>query len=133
MSFGPLELSHTIRISVIDDHDLVREAVETLIQSLGYEVDTFASGAEYLASSRIHDYSCIIADVRMSGLTGIDLQERLIGKGLFTPIIFMSANSTEALARRLIGAGAVGFLSKPLKAESLIEYLDKALKNSVLV
>ena len=119
-------MSKTFKISVIDDDDLVCEAIEALIQSVGYEVDTFACGAEYLASSRVHDYSCIIADTRTSG---IDLQERLIGKGLSTPIIFMSANSTEALARRLIGAGAVGFLNKPLNAESLIEHLATALKN----
>jgi FixJ family two-component response regulator len=124
-----IELSKAPKISVIDDDDLVREAIESLLQSLGYEVDTFASAADYLASNRVHNYSCIIADVQMPGMIGIDLQDRLISEGLPTPIIFMSAHSTEALARRVTEAGAVGFLRKPLKAEPLIEYLAKALKS----
>jgi len=125
-------LSKAIKISVIDDDDLVREAIESLIQSLGYEVDTFASAAEFLASNCVCDYSCVIANVQMSGMTTIDdLQEQLISKQFSTPIIFMSAHSTEALVRRLTEAGAVGFLRKPLKAESLIAYLTKALKTGV--
>jgi FixJ family two-component response regulator len=123
-----IELSKAPKISVIDDDDLVREAIESLLQSLGYEVDTFASAADYLASNRVHNYSCIIADVQMPGMTGIDLQERLISEGFCTPIIFMSAHP-EGLARRATEAGAVGFLCKPLKAEPLIEYLAKALKS----
>jgi CheY-like chemotaxis protein len=128
-AFGHLELSKTVNICVIDGDDLVREAIESLIQSLGYEVETFASAAEYLASNRAHNYSCIIADVQMPDMAGIDLQKRLIGTGNPTPIIFMGAHSTEALARHAAEAGAVGFLRKPLKAESLIEYLAKALKS----
>ena len=123
-------MSKAIKISVIDDDDLVREAIESLIQSLGYEVDTFASAAEFLASNCVCD--CVIANVQMSGMTTIDdLQEQLISKQFSTPIIFMSAHSTEALVRRLTEAGAVGFLRKPLKAESLIAYLTKALKTGV--
>jgi FixJ family two-component response regulator len=82
------------KIAVIDDDELVREGVECLIRSLGYDVDTFASAEEYLASDGAHDSSCIILDVQMPGMTGIDLQERLIDNGLCIPIIFMSALST---------------------------------------
>ena len=122
-------MSKTVKICVIDNDDLVREGIESFIQSLGYEAGTFASAAEYLACNRIYDYSCIIADVQMSGMTRIEFQEQLISKGLSTPIIFMGTHSTKALARRITEAGAIGFLLKPLKVDSLIELLAKALKS----
>jgi FixJ family two-component response regulator len=118
-------LSKTVSICVIDGDDLVREAIESLIQSLGYAVDAFASASEYMASNRAHDYSCIIADVRMPDMACIDLRNRLTSTGNPTPIIFTGAHSTEALTK----AGVVGVLRKPLKPESLIEYLAKALES----
>jgi len=121
-------LSHTIKIGVIDDDDLVRGAIDSLIQSLGYEVDTFTSAADYLSSNRLHDHSCIIADLQMTGITGTDFQKQLMSKGLSTPIIFIGAYCTQALVRRVTEAGAIGFLLKPFKVEPLLEYLAKALK-----
>jgi FixJ family two-component response regulator len=123
-------LSKNLKISVIDDDDLVREGIESLLRSLRYDVDTFASAGEYLACNRVHDYSCIIADMRMPDMTGIDLQKRLSKDGFSIPIIFMSACPTEALTRRAMDAGAIGFLCKPLKIESLIEYLGQALQKN---
>jgi FixJ family two-component response regulator len=121
-------LSKTLKISVIDDDDLVRQGIESLLRSLRYDVDTFASAAEYLACNRVHDYSCIIADMQMPDMSGIDLQKRLLKDGFSIPIIFMSA--TEALTNRAMEAGAIAFLCKPLKIESLIEYLGQALKKN---
>ncbi len=125
---GILELSKNFKISIIDDDDLVREGIESLLRSLRYDVDTFASAAEYLACDRLHDYSCIVADMQMPDMSGIDLQKRLLKDGFSIPIIFMSASPTEALTRRVMDAGAVGFLCKPLKIEFLIEYLGQARK-----
>jgi FixJ family two-component response regulator len=122
-------LARDPKIAVIDDDELVREGVAWLIRSLGYDVDKFASAEEYLASDGIDNSSCIILDVRMPGMTGIDLQERLIDNGLSIPIIFMSALSTQALTTRVTQKiGTIGLLSKPFNAESLIEYLNRALK-----
>jgi len=81
-------LSHTIKIGVIDDDDLVRGAIDSLIQSLGYEVDTFTSAADYLSSNRLHDHSCIIADLQMTGITGTDFQKQLMSKGFSTANYF---------------------------------------------
>ena len=97
---GRLELPQKLKISVIDDDDLVRDGIESLLRSLHYDVDTFASAAEYLACSRVHDYSCIIADMQMPDLSGIDLQKRLSKDGFSIPIIFMSASPTAHLQTR---------------------------------
>ena len=125
---GILELLKSFKIAVIDDDGLVREGIESLLRSLHYEVDTFVSASEYLGCNRAHDYSCIVSDMQMPDMSGIDLQKRLQEDGFSIPIIFMSARHEEVFTRCVIDAGAVGFLCKPLKAESLIEYLGRALK-----
>jgi FixJ family two-component response regulator len=121
-------VSKARKISVIDDDDLVREGVGFLVLSLGYEVNAFASAEAYLASDHARDTSCVIVDVHMPGMTGIDLQKRLIDDGVSTPIIFMSGDSTEAIIAHAMKAGAIGFLRKPPKVECLIEYLNRALE-----
>src|ERR1700745_1347501 len=80
-------------ISIIDDDRSVREAVESLIRSLGYEAVTFASAEEYLVAEGARESECVITDVQMPGMTGMDLQDRLIADGYRRPIIFMSALS----------------------------------------
>ena len=115
-------------ISIIDDDRSVREAVKSLIRSLGYDAVTFASAEDYLGSDCIRDSECLITDVQMPGMTGVDLRDRLIAKGYRKPIIFMSALSAEEAPFRAKAAGAFGFLRKPFSDERLIECLDKALK-----
>jgi FixJ family two-component response regulator len=115
-------------ISIIDDDESIREATRSLIRSLGYKVETFASAEEYLESAR--NTSCIITDVHMPGMTGVDLQDRLIADGDCAPIIFMSAYPEEKVRGRVMESGAIGFLNKPLVFECLIECLGKALKGS---
>ena len=116
-------------ISIIDDDRSVREAVKSLIRSLGYEAVTFASAEEYLRSDIIDGTSCLITDLRMPGMSGIELQERLIADGHRIPVIFMTAFFDENIRRRTLRAGAFGFLNKPFEDESLIRCLDKALNN----
>jgi FixJ family two-component response regulator len=116
-------------ISIIDDDESVREATKSLVRSLGYDATTFTSAEEYLRSEHAWDSSCLITDVHMSGMTGADLQERLIADGNRTPMIFMTAFSEEKIRSRVLAAGALGFLSKPFDDERLIECLDKALKD----
>ena len=112
-------------ISIIDDDRSVREAVKSLIRSLGYEAVTFASAEEYLGADGAHDSECIITDVQMPGMTGIDLQDRLVADGYRRPIIFMSAEEAGADASR---TSASRFLKKPFSDERLIDCLDRALK-----
>jgi FixJ family two-component response regulator len=115
-------------ISIVDDDESVREATKGLIRSLGYSAATFASAEEYLRSERVRDTSCLITDVQMPGMSGVDLQHRLIAEGHRTPIIFVTAFPEERLRTRALEAGAFGFLNKPFDDECLIKCLDKALK-----
>ena len=113
-------------ISIVDDDKSVRESENSLIRSLGYATATFASGEEFLGSGRLRDTECLITDVRMPGMSGVDLQSRLIANGNRTPVIFVTAHPEERLRERALRAGALGFLSKPISEESLIACLERA-------
>jgi len=113
-------------ISIVDDDKSVREAESSLVKSLGYVTKTFASAEEFLESGRLRDTACLITDVQMPGMSGVDLQSRLIASGHRTPVIFVTANPDERTKKRALGAGALGFLSKPFSEESLIACLERA-------
>lgn len=114
-------------ISIIDDDPSVREATQSLIRSLGYDAQVFASAEEYLQSDRLDDSSCLITDLHMPGMSGSDLQDRLIADGYQIPIIFVTAYYEDRIRDRVMDAGAFGFLRKPFNDESLIACLDRAL------
>src|SRR5438552_13805833 len=116
-------------ISIIDDDCFAREATGDLVQSLGYSVDTFASAEQFLRSGRAHDTACVISDVKMPGISGLDLQRLLRSDGNRTPIIFMSGSDEETSRKRAIENGAVGFLNKPFDEQSLMRCLARALKD----
>lgn len=117
-------------ISIIDDDPSVREATQSLIRSLGYDAQAFASAEEYLRSDRVNDSSCLITDLHMPGMSGTDLQDRLIAEGYQIPIIFVTAYYEDRVRDRVMDAGAFGFLRKPFNDESLIACLDRALNSS---
>ena len=119
-------------ISIIDDDEFMLDAVRNLVRSLGYSAAAFSSAEDYLRSDYLRDSACVIADVQMPGMTGADLQDRLIADGLRTPIIFMTAYSDERVQKRVIDAGAFGFLSKPFDDECLIKCIDEALRGSAV-
>ena len=114
-------------ISIVDDDASVREATRGLVRSLGYRAATFGSAEEFLTSERVHDTSCLISDVQMPGLSGLELQSHLIAEGHPMPMIFITAFPEARLRTQALKAGAFGFLSKPFDEENLIACLDKAL------
>ena len=116
-------------ISIVEDDEAVREATKDLVRSLGYATATFACAEDYLHSDRVHDTSCLISDVQLPGMNGVELQKRLIADGHRTPVIFVTAFPREQVRARALDAGAFGFLSKPYSDDCLIECLDRALKN----
>jgi FixJ family two-component response regulator len=116
-------------VSIVDDDESVREATRGLVRSLGLAAATFASAEEFLRSDRVGDTSCLITDVQMPGLSGVDLQSCLIAQGHRTPIIFITAFPEDSVRTRVLNAGAIGFLSKPFDEECLIDCLDLALKS----
>ena len=99
-----------------------------LIKSLGYATATFASAEEFLVSGRLHDTACLITDVQMPGMSGVDLQSRLAAEGHCPPVIFVTAYPEAATRERAMSTGAFGFLSKPFREESLIACLNLALE-----
>jgi len=113
-------------ISVVDDDRCVREGLESLIRSMdNYEVASFSSAEEYLRSDVVQTTSCLVSDYRMPGMTGADLQSRLIADGYRIPIIFLSANCSEEDRNRLLNDGAICVLDKPLDEEILFEWLKR--------
>jgi FixJ family two-component response regulator len=114
-------------ISIVDDDVSVREATKGWVRSLGYSAAAFASAEEFLQSGKVNDTECVITDVQMPGLSGIELQSHLISQGNRTPIIFVTAFPEERTRTRALEAGAIGFLTKPFNEGRLIEYIEAAL------
>jgi FixJ family two-component response regulator len=117
-------------ISIVDDDESVREATKGLLRSLGYRAMTFASAEEFLQSDSLNSTACLIADVQMPGLSGVDLQHELIAQGVKIPTIFITAFPEDGTRARAMKAGAIGYLGKPFSEEGLLECLDSALENS---
>ena len=114
-------------ISIVDDDGSVREATQSLVRSLGYRAVTFRSAQEFLESSHLKTTACLITDVQMPGLSGVDLQDRLIAEGRRIPVIFVTAFLDEGLQARVLKSGAFGYLPKPFNEDRFIECLDAAL------
>jgi FixJ family two-component response regulator len=119
-----------IEVAVVEDDGSVREATETLLRMLGYATASFASAEDFLNSGRVRDTACLITDVKLPGISGVELQSRLILGGHRMPIIFVTAFPEEAIRAAVLRAGAAGYLSKPLRTQSLITCLDLALKRA---
>jgi FixJ family two-component response regulator len=114
-------------ISIVDDDASVRTATDRLVRSLGYVTHTFASTEEFLRSPQVDSSSCVIADVQMPGMSGLELQDLLRAQGRRLPIVFITAFPEENVRARAIAAGAVGFLTKPFDGATLIKSLEAAL------
>jgi FixJ family two-component response regulator len=117
-------------ISIVDDDESIRESTKGLIRSLGYQAATFASAEEFLQSDSVDRTACLITDVQMPGLSGIDLQRGLIAQGVRMPTIFITAFPEEETRARAMKAGALGYLSKPFSEDSLLKCLDTAFGSS---
>lgn len=123
-----VNLSNIPVISIIDDDRSVRNATNRLVRSLGFIAYTFASADEFLKSPYMNHTSCLIVDVRMPNMTGLELQSVLLGKGLATPMIFMTAFPEQNDRARALEAGAVDFLTKPFDGKTMVRSLSAALE-----
>jgi len=115
-------------VSIVDDDELMRGALQGLLREAGIRARAFASAEEFLDSGAQHLSSCLIADVRMPGLSGLDLQARLAAEQIGIPIIFVTAHSDKRIRMQALRSGAVGFLTKPFDDERLLETVRAALK-----
>jgi FixJ family two-component response regulator len=114
-------------VCVVDDDSLIRDSTVRLIRSFGFRVETFASAEEFENSDYLEETACLILDVRMPGMDGLELQHRLSEAGERIPIIFITAHADHEQERRAMEAGAVGFLYKPFSQESLLQAVRSAL------
>jgi FixJ family two-component response regulator len=120
-------------VFVIDDDESVREALRSLIRSVGLSVETFASAHEFLNSKRADVPACLILDVRMPGLSGLDLQRELSERNIHIPIIFITGHGDIPMSVRAMKAGAVEFLTKPFRDQDLLDAIQQALERDRLV
>jgi len=120
-------------VYVIDDDESIREALKSLIRSVGLTVQTFASAHEFLESRRADVPACLILDVRMPGLSGLDLQRDLTEANIRIPIIFITGHGDIPMSVRAMKAGAVEFLTKPFRDQDLLDAIQQALERDRLV
>jgi FixJ family two-component response regulator len=116
-------------VSIVDDDDSIRAAMSSLVRSLGYDACAFASAEAFLASPHLHDTSCLIVDVQMPGMSGLELQSQLSTLADCIPVIFITAFPEERIRKRAEAGGAVGFFGKPVDSGAIIGCLDGALKH----
>jgi FixJ family two-component response regulator len=114
-------------ISVIDDDASVRTATNNLLSSHGYLIQTFVSADDFLQSDRLDDSACVIADVQMPAMSGLDLLTHMRVKGYTVPLIFITAFPDENVRSKALKAGAIGFLAKPFAGPVLIDCIETAL------
>jgi FixJ family two-component response regulator len=122
-------MSNPPLISVVDDDDSVRESLSGLIRSVGFGVMVFASAEGFLSSNHLSDTDCLILDVRMPGMNGLELQRRLAAGHMSIPVIFITAQGDEEARVRALNGGAVEYLLKPFSEEALLKAIDTALKS----
>src|SRR6201981_1042700 len=113
-------MAEVLVISIVDDDPSVRAAAVRLFRSLGFSAHAFASAQEFLSSPQLKETSCVIADVEMPGMNGVELKYYLVANGHPTPIIFITAFPHERVRERAMKAGAVDFLSKPFDEARLL-------------
>lgn len=114
-------------IAIVDDDEAVREALTDLLQVTGFESRSWASAEDFLADAAIGEVDCIIADVRMPGMDGLQMQERLRRRGSDTPVIFITSAEDPVTRRRALEGGAHAYLGKPVADALLLEHLRMAL------
>jgi PAS domain S-box-containing protein len=120
-------MSQVPLISIVDDDALARDGIRELVESFGYEAISFPSAEHFLQSDVSAETTCLITDVQMPGLSGLELQEALQSQGKHTPVIVITAYPTEKDRSRVLENGAIAYLSKPFDEQTLIEYLAVAI------
>ena len=120
-------MTETALISIVDDEESIREAIESLLRSVGFRTQTFASAEQFLQSDQIETTACLILDVRMPGMSGLELQRQLMATQYRIPIVFVTAHGDAEARSRALQAGAVEFLLKPFSEEALLNAIQVAL------
>lgn len=120
-------MSQTPLIACIDDDPTVLEAVEDFLDASGFVTEGYSSAEDFLKSGQVKCAACLITDVKLGGISGLELQERLVTSGVTIPTIIVSAFADEKMRARAFGSGAVCFLSKPITKDNLLDCIKSAL------
>jgi len=115
-------------VAIVDDDESIRLATSSLVRSLGWEVRLFASATDFLASGCAVEMACVISDIEMPGMTGLEMQKRLAADGVQVPVIFISAFCTDEVRKQAMGNGALSFLCKPVDSAEIQACLDKVAR-----
>ena len=115
-------------VAIVDDDASMRQSSCRLVRSFGYRAEAFASGDEFLTSLRLAETACLLLDVRMPGVDGLEVQRRLAERGADIPIVFLTGRATDDEECRARAAGAVEFLRKPVRSDALLQAVQKALQ-----
>ena len=115
-------------IGIIDDDGLVREGLKDCMESAGYSVEVFGSAEEFLASQLSRSASCLLVDIKLPGISGLELQRRLMAVGSPAAIVFVTAHGTDANRERALSNGAAALLSKPVRREELLTVVRTAIQ-----
>jgi FixJ family two-component response regulator len=121
-------VSKNLAIAVVDDHESFRVTLVESLFSLGYEASGYASAEDYLCGMTSARFDCVITDIQMPGMSGLDLTKRLVSQGSTTPIVSITAHSDWNLEAEVIAAGGVGLLRKPFEIEDLIKCIEEGVK-----
>ena len=116
-------------VAIVDDDDLMRGALQGLLKAVGLPARAFASAEEFLMSGQQHETACLIADIRMPGISGLELQAKLNAEHCRIPTIFITAHGDEKMRMQALRAGAVEFMAKPFDDEVLLESVRAALES----
>jgi len=119
--------NETRLVSIVDDDESLRRSVKNLLTSVGFQVETFASAEAFLQSAHRADTRCVVLDLRMPGMSGLDLLTHLAATGSPIPVVILTAHSDDEARRRMLQAGAVAFLGKPFHGEALLSAVRRAL------
>ena len=117
-------------VFVVDDDALIRDSLKQLVKSVGLQVETFSSTQAFLDTELPDTPSCLILDIRMPGLSGLDLQDELVKRGISIPIIFITGHGTVPMSVRAMKAGAVDFLQKPFEDQELLDIIHHAIEQN---
>ena len=120
-------MSNKTLISIVDDDESVREATRGLMSALGFAAEAFASGDDFLKSDHVHGTSCLIVDMQMPGMTGLELHARLVASGWAIPTILITAYPDNRGRARALGAGITCYLIKPFSEDALLDCIRLAL------
>ncbi len=123
-----MTIYHEAIVFVVDDDPLIRDSLGQLIKSVGLQVDIFSSAEEFLDAELPDNPGCLVLDIRMPGLSGLDLQDELIKRRKSTPIIFITGHGTVPMSVRAMKAGAIDFLAKPFEDQELLDLIHHAIK-----